>query len=333
MRECEWFLGDDKLNIKISRKNAIARIKGFFILLTTCACLLVFVTSTANDVDQYILISERLRGTNFIESFILLRYEIGGLFLIWMLANYVSGLAMVYITGIIAAWIKYVLFTRFILLPNFAFLIYLVTFAHIVDANQIRSALALCVVFYALFAEPRSKYGYLLLAIFAMLFHYSGIIILCFYFVNRPVVITLLIIIGGLAFEYLLSVIPILEFALIWRASENGGVNLTNSLFLMQSIITIACLVDWNKLTEGQKRGALLCLFGVVTYLMFLNNPIVAHRFRELSQIGIFAILFLGGRGFSEVKIITSLCLVYIVSYNLSLILTELSLVYNVSLF
>ena len=65
-------------------------------------------------------------------------------------------------------------------------------------------------------------------------------------------------------------------------------------------------------------------MVGVVTYLSFLDNPIVAHRIRELSQIGILAILFLGTRNMTVVKFVTSICFGYILAYNVFLLSSEL---------
>ena len=73
-------------------------------------------------------------------------------------------------------------------------------------------------------------------------------------------------------------------------------------------------------------------LFSVAMYIAFLDNPVIAHRMRELSQLGIFAILFLGPRRLSTVKFGTAICFSYIVIYNLFLILSELMLIFDVTL-
>ena len=73
-------------------------------------------------------------------------------------------------------------------------------------------------------------------------------------------------------------------------------------------------------------------MVGVVTYVAFINNPIVAHRIRELTQLGIFAILFLGPPRLTAVKFGTSICFGYIVAYNLLLISLELMSIYDIRL-
>ena len=116
------------------------------------------------------------------------------------------------------------------------------------------------------------------------------------------------------------------EFARIWLKDPKGQVNLTNSFFIMQVFIAITCVIYWKSLSEGQRRGALFNMMGVVIYISFLENPIVAHRLRELTQLGIFPILFLGAPRLTVVKLVTSVCFGYVVGYNLLLIFLELTM-------
>jgi hypothetical protein len=113
---------------------------------------------------------------------------------------------------------------------------------------------------------------------------------------------------------------------MIW-SNADGDVSLTNPFFIMQVCISIACAFNWRKLSEGQKRGALLNMVGVVAYIAFINNPVVAHRLRELSQIGIFAILFLGVRRLTVVKFVTGICFGFIIASTVFLVSAELMLI------
>lgn len=293
-------------------------------LLLAAGLLLLFLKTTSNDLGDYFIVIELIRGTNLFVSFFTMRYEFGSLFLLWTLPKLFTNFIAVYLIGLLSLALKYAIFKKFLSYPNVAFFIYILTFAHIVDANQLRFSLALCVVFYALFKEPTSKFFYLFWALFSTLFHYSGILILCLYFVRRPMILLFGIGILGFTFDLAISNFSYLSFATIWKSTTEGEVSLTNSLFFMQFALCLACIIDWRFLSDAQKRGALLCIFGVTIYLMFLNNPIVAHRVRELSQLGIFAIVFMGEPRWSSIKKVSSLCLGYMIFYNLLQIFLEL---------
>jgi len=293
------------------------------VLLSICA-LYGLILTVANDVENYVIIWEFTKGKEFLNVFSERRLEIGSFFLFWVLSNYVSAIAMIFLTGLIALTVKYYLFNKYLDQTLIAYVLYVITFVHILDANQLRAALACCFFIYAILVPPKSKYTYFLLTCFAVLFHYSGVIILALYFVRWPFLLLSLTVIASLLFQAVIASFAFLAFANIWLGGGSGRVSLINSFWIMQILIAILCGFNWNRLSEGQKRGALLNALGVVFYLAFLSYPIVAHRIRELSQLGIFAILFLGAPRWTAVKFGTSLCFAYIVGYNILLIGLEL---------
>jgi len=320
------------LDTKISIRNLFSLITSIILLSATALILYGLNSTISNDISNYEIIWGLIHGVDFFQSFQNLRYEFGSFLILWIFANFFSAGTMFYLTGLMALSIKYYLFNKYLHYPLLAYVIYVLTFAHILDANQIRVALAVCVIFYATFISPKSKFTYLFLSIVAVLFHYSGVIILFLYFVRRPVLGLSLIVFLGFSFDIIISSSDYFAFALIWHSDPLGNVNLTSSLFIMQVCISILCAVNWRTLSEGQKRGAFINMVGVVIYISFLDNAIVAHRMRELSQIGIFAILFLGKRNLTAVKLITSICLSYIVAYNLLLVFSELMSIFDVRL-
>ena len=313
------------LDLKISIAKFENRIIQSLVFLASSLILYALINTLSNDVGEYLHIWELLKDDSLKQSFSSLRYEPGFLVLFWYLASIFSANTTFYLTCLLSLSIKYYLFNKYLHYSFIAFALYLLTFAHILDANQVRAALAACVIFYAIFVTPRSKYTYLILSLVAILFHYSGVIILSLYFVNRPVIPLVGIIGLGFLFDIIISSSAYFKFAIIWLSAGSGEVNLTSSIFIMQLCIAFMCAVNWRTLSEGQKRGALLNMVGVVTYIAFLDNPIVAHRIRELSQLGIFGILFLGKRNLSPVKFVTWICFGYIFAYNILLISTELA--------
>jgi len=315
----------------LDKKIPIARLqsvgKHFLAFPAALSLLYGLVNTVANDTVNYEIIWSLLYGSQFFESFFQLRYEFGSLFILWSLANSFSASSMVFLTGVIALSVKYYLFNKYLNYSLLAFLLYALAFVHIVDANQLRLALATCVVFYALFTEPRSRYTYFFLTVVAVLFHYQGIIILFLYFTRWPVLAILVCVLSGFIFDSIVTSFDVFQFAMIWRADPDGNVNLTNSFFIMQCFLGITCAVNWKRLSDGQKRGALINMVGIAIYLSFLDNAIVAHRMRELSQMGFFAILFLGHPRLTSTKLVAWLVMGYFVLYNSFLIYSELLLI------
>jgi energy-converting hydrogenase Eha subunit C len=261
----------------------------------------------------------------FFEIFRNYRLEIGSLFVLWWFSGHFSGISAIFLTGLIGLIAKYWIFLTYTHRGFLAYILYVLTFAHMLDANQLRASLSLCFLLYALLSEPKSKYTYLWLASLAVIFHYSGIVILILYFSRYPVILILLISILPLGFVWLVLSSDYLAFATVWLYEGTGFVSFTNSFWLAQLFISIICLLNWSKLSEGQKRGATFNLAGVVFYAAFYSFPIVAHRLRELTQLGIFAILFLGHKQLTIWKFGVALCFAYVLVYNLFLILTELA--------
>lgn len=321
---------EHSFNIKISKKRIGNFITSSSILSLSFLILYGLVITVANDVENYVIIWEFSREWSYLETFTQRRLEPGSLFILWGLANLFSAYTTIYLTGLIALSAKFYLFNKYLNHGLIAYFLYVIVFAHILDANQLRAALTACVILYAIFVNPKSKYTYLYLTVLAMTFHYSGIILAILYFVRMPFIPLIGIILLGFIFDILVSSYAILGVATVWLSDGLGKVSLVNSFFIMQLFISIICGIFWKTLSAGQKRGALLVMAGTVTYIAFLDNPIVAHRVRELSQLGIFGILFLGDKRLSLVKIGTTICFGYILVYNLILISQELINIFNV---
>ena len=315
-----------KLNAKISIRKLFSIIPHSILLVLTPIILYGLINYISNDVTNYTILWRRLHGFEFFESYFKFRYELGSIYVLWLFANLFSAATSFYLVGIIALSIKYYLFNRYLNYPLIAYFLYVITFAHVLDANQIRAALSACIIFYALFTSPTSKYTYIWLSLVAVLFHYSGIIILFLYFVRWPLVPLAGIFFGSFVWDQIIISSNYLVFAQGWLTDLGGKVNFTNVFFIMQVFICIVCAFNWKSLSEGQRRGALFNMIGVVTYISFVDNSIVAHRIRELSQLGIFTILFFSAFRLTIVELVTATCFAVIVSYTLFLIFLELLL-------
>lgn len=271
---------------------------------------------SSHDAGQYEKIWYFTNGVGFLDAYLDNRYELGSYFIFWSLAQHLSATMTFYAFGLIALITKFYVIKKHYNFPLLVFFIYFVVFAHILDGNQIRASLSATIVIYSLCVTPRNSYSYFLLALLAVLFHYSGIVILILYFIRAPLLGIILLIAFGFVFNGLITSFDYFAFARIWLADPNGNVNLTNSLFLMQTVLAMFCVVFWNNLSDHEKKGAYLNVFGVVAYIVFIDNAIVAHRIRELSQLGILAVIFLGDNRLTYVRFVASLCLTYIFLYN-----------------
>ena len=308
-------------HITISKKRLFTFYASALIFLTSALLLYFLGVTTSNDVNEYKDLWNRLQNVGFMDAVSIERFEVGSLLLYWSLSQLLSASATFYTVGFTAMSVKYYLFKKHLHYPLFAWFIYITIFIHVLDTNQIRASLAVCFILYALISENHGK-SYLILAVIASFFHYSGLIIVLLYFVRAPLIgvvsVTLLI----LFFDSIITYTDKLSFLQMFLSSP-GQVNLTNSNFIVQACISIICAFKWKSLSEAQKKGAYLIMMGVIFYILFYNNAIMAHRLRELSLIGIFPLLFLGERKLEYSFIIIWLCVGYIVAYSIWIVMTE----------
>ena len=311
-------------------KKIITFLSSVVAFFFTTVFLYVLGGESSNDKDSYISLWHRLQDVDFFESVWQERYEVGFLYLYWSLSHIFSSSVTFYVVGLIALSIKYYLFKKHLNYSLFAWFIYISIFLHILDANQIRVAFAACFILYALFVS-KSGTSYLIIAIFASFFHYSGLIIVFLYFIRAPLIGIASIILVSFTFDYIINALDKFKFFYLFLSDPNGKVNLTNSLFIAQLCIAMICIYKWKSLTVAQKKGAYLLMVGAVFYISSFNNATLAHRLRELSMLGIFPLLFLGGHKFSYGLIMIWLCVSYIIAYNLWAIINELLYLYFVS--
>ena len=318
-------------NTTVSRKTLFTLPASIFSFSMAALFLYVLGREASNDAAGYEIVWHRLQDVDFGDAKLATRFEIGFLKLYWLLSRFLSAGAAFYFIGLSALSVKYYLIKNHLHYPLFAFFIYVSIFLYLHDATQIRAAVAACFILYALIASKGGK-SYLILAATASLFHYSGIIILLFYFIRAPLPLI------GLASIVLLSVVwdsfissaGNLGLALSYAVNPEGKVNMTNSLFIVQACISIACALQWKGLNVAQKKGAYLLMVGTVSYVAFVDNALVAHRVRELSVLGILPLLFLRERKVNDAFLVMWLCVGYMVAYTWSFVTQKLFVLYSV---
>lgn len=281
-------------------KRLETNLEGFiiFCFLSTLGFLFLYLfglEGISNDLENYIGLFERLNYTSFNESLIGEITEPGYLLFAWILSKYFSADFLFILAGLFPLLYKINILRR-IDYGFAAVLFYFLLFLPIQESNQIRGALAGCFILFSLLLDQKRPLYYLLLGLTASLFHYSGIIIVAFYVfrITRSNLISLSgLLLVSLVWNTLLSEVSLLSFLAHQASAEDEiGITFTNPIFWLQVSIIISTLFIYRQLTYQQKKGFHLILLGAATYVLFADTPVIAHRIRELSLLGLFPLIF-----------------------------------------
>jgi len=96
----------------------------------------------SNDYEAYIKYLHNLENSNLISSISLARFEHFSILTFWLISKVFTPATALLIIGIIILCVKYLIFLEKYQQPMFAFMWYLLTFAYLHEANQIRFAMA-----------------------------------------------------------------------------------------------------------------------------------------------------------------------------------------------
>lgn len=303
-----------------THRRVVTVLLGAFAFVAAGALLYV-LTIGANDFADYRALGYRLQGARFRTALLTERYEVASLFVLWSLAQALSPTAMIYSVGLAAFSIKSYLIHRHLHPAWVAWLVYITLFMYIPDATQIRAALGACFVLYALLTQRGPIYC-AAIAVVGALFHFSALIILSLCVVAWPLAGLAAVAVMAALWNALVAAYPI-AVGLRYLSGTVGGVNLTNSNFIMQVCLCAIAAYEWPRLTVTQRKGAYLLMIGAVSYVVFQDNPIFAHRFRELSVLGILPLIFSGERRFSDAKLLMLACVGYLSAYTIWFVLAK----------
>ena len=127
------------LDTRISLSKLFSIPTHLVVLLLTLLFLYLLIISVANDVESYLYIWEESQSMGLFEMFRFYRMEFGSLFIIWGLSKYFSGISMIFLAGAIGMIAKYWIFISYVHRGFLAYILYVLTFAHILDASQLRA--------------------------------------------------------------------------------------------------------------------------------------------------------------------------------------------------
>ena len=290
--------------------------------------LLIFYTSTiSNDFIQYQLIYDKLSASEgSIEAIINNRFEPGFVVLYYYLSSFLSGSDTFILVASIILSIKYILFTKYLNHPIAAWFLYIIIFLPVLEASQLRTAIASTVILYIIL-NPAFKEKFLFKAIFVSMFHYIGIIIYFLKFNTRPLLGLLVILLPGIFLDSILPLIStsVFKFDIFISTLDSGqSVNLFSSSMIMQFLISLYCAFNWRNFNEMQKRGAYLIIIGLLVYIVLSHNPGIAHRVREVSLLGIFPLLFSSKMRINYSALLLFSCVMYVCVYYLAFTVLEI---------
>ena len=248
----------------------------------------------SNDANNYFDLFERLSNSGLQESLIRELTEPGYLYISWLASKVFSPSSIFFLAGFLPLLYKLYLLRK-LEYGIIAIFLYFLLFLPIQEANQIRGALASCFILYSLLYVPKTSRSYIYLALFSSLFHYSGIIIVAFFFLDKfksNIPAILAIIFFGIFWNWLISNIALFSFLGHQMSGEEIGVNFTSPIFILHLLTVIAICIMFKDLNYMQRKGFHLILIGLLVYVVFSDTPVIAHRIRELSLLGLIPVLF-----------------------------------------
>ena len=241
------------------------------------------------------------------------RMEPLSLAVMWFFSQYADAMVTFFLVGLTALSVKAWILYKNVTYPLIALCSYVLLFMQLLEANQIRNALASCFILYALTSNSTNP-RYYLLALFAALFHYTGVIILALVLLER-------------FHRPILGILGVFALAIIWDIamtyiglniylSYEASVNLFSTVFICHIGIVFFSIINWKNLNINQRRGAYFMILGAAFYIAFEGNPTIAHRMRELCTLGLIPLLFMSDKKLNYPMLISYLLAAYMAFYN-----------------
>ena len=297
------------------------------ILLMSALLLVFYINTVSNDFLQYQIIFNLIADFegSVIEAIIKYRYEPGFTALYYYLTRFVAANNAFFIIAFFILTIKYLLFLKYLKYPVAAWFLYSIVFMPILDASQLRTAIASTMIIYVLLTSS-SRGGYIFKAITASMFHYIALLIMTLTLYKKPFFTLLITSLFALLINTILGLISndFLNVDMFISRSNDLSVNFFSSIAAAQLLLSLYCIINWKGFNDEQKKGGLLIMIGILLYYVLGYNPGIAHRIREISLLGIFPLLFLIRVKVNYTSLMAFTSVFYIGSYSLVMTIIEL---------
>jgi hypothetical protein len=287
-----------KNTIIVSKVNLLRYLQHiFFILIIVILFKFIFLPISA-DLNNYIKYLVIIKNQTFSDALNETRFEPLSTLLFWLMSKVFAPYALLLLLGIILLYIKYLIFLNKLHWPIYAFIWYLPTLGYLHDASQFRTAIAsIFIILNMLSLNEIHKSRNLVMLAIGIGFHYVGTVSFIFHISRKLIFLFVLIASVWIFKHYYIDLIINFTLLKFWFVNTSHYTSsLKNPLFILQLFSVILLLFYWRELNAVQKKSATLLIFGAAIYLIFLDNPVVSHRIREISQLGIIGVVFVQSR-------------------------------------
>ena len=252
----------------------------------------IYSLNISHDYNSYLLFYDLVVNTDgYFQLLSQTRFEPGVPSLYYYLSPYFSGRELFLLLALIILIVKYGLIIKYTKRPYLAWLLYIILFLPAQESSQIRIAFSTVFIMYIIF-NPYTVRNLIPATVFSILFHKIGVItpLLLIPKLGRMGVL-LWLLVFGITLQ-ILDNISLLIGLEAYFIGGNHSVNLLSSVFIVQLLISINGLLNWQQYNVIQKKGLMIILIGCAVYIGLADVPGVAHRVREVSLIGIIPMIF-----------------------------------------
>ena len=258
----------------------------------------------SKDYDQYLNFFDSVRSSNsyfkittrFEPAFTFLSYVLTRSFVSnsWIYGFFVFLALVLKAAGLIGKQNDLKYFVIF-------FVFYLVRYFPLYELTQLRVAVSLSIVFFVYLQKTNDQRDWrdIGLLILAVLFHYSSAVIFLIYFVRKinrlhVVFAFFAVLAAGVALKQtVLAILP--SFFIVFRVYNEVGfgevkASLISSTIAIDLFLIIIAFIFWEKNNHTMKVSILFLAIGLAIYWGFMDLPLIAHRFKELTSV--FALVY-----------------------------------------
>jgi len=237
-------------------------------------------------------------------------YEPAFLIIFYYLSKVLPFYELFFLLSLITMTIKLVLFKRFN--QNYFLAIFLYVFLgffSLYEASQIRTAIGVTFILYAIISKNKNFLFYLGLTLLGLCFHKVTILILPLYSIRFSllgcVVIFFLFLfqdplINFLVTNFVSYNLHIFQSLIAFHKPDYAAktfdaflipASLTNSFFWSMLLINLIIFFNFKKLNFIQKKSFLYMVISCFLYIAFISSANVASRFLEVGMIGLIPLV------------------------------------------
>lgn len=224
-----------------------------------------------------------------------------------LISNYIGiNFDLFFIANVsISLYLKILVFSRYPR-PTITFILYFFCFYFLHEYSQIRMAMSLSICFIALdFLFKKNYFLFLLFIFFASLFHYAAILtgfvfIFAYYFSKFHLIYSIIIVFilsifsfYGDAYSYVGVIFDLTKNEFFDEYGyKRVDINVFSGLNILSFLAFFTILLNIDKMTMREKTLFITCISGFVFFIIFQNQPVMAHRLKEMFLVFLVPLMF-----------------------------------------